>query len=446
MDMLNPNPQGKALSKTASNSAITIAASKSRNFGSIKQIGGTMAKALIEEAPDFRELAKKTYGKLKPVYEAADKGHDFWVCGHVFDTVIDYFLNIDKSDADSFAILAQKQSVDPGGAWYDDFSWWGIAALRASAAAVFSQKNQAEFRKIAVKAWEGASKGRDGWKDADQKKFAQFAPLFDGSDGGVWNHIIDDDYNPTPPQKNPPRQGGDPFGARQNTVTNAAYWVLAGRFYLETNQSSYRDAMAQEYRFLTKWFDYLPLSNLSLLRTLATSAIAKTVVRERVSKFKSGEKDWVYDPEFSWAGDQGLILGGWLNRLRMPGLSAPEYKAIIESATSLLFGSQDYLTRGKAKGILQPWWPSKGIGGDEFNKYKRDYWTGQAVYMRYLLAAFQVQDLRKSLQSQVFQDFIRQNADSVVNDPKREPAPQELVRLSNDLAILVAAVAMLPKQ
>ena len=85
---------------------------------------------MMADADDFREPAKRTYVDLKEAWE--QKGSDFWRLGHSFDSVIDYLATVDRTEASDFAELALTKYLEGGGAWYDDFAWWGIAGMRAA--------------------------------------------------------------------------------------------------------------------------------------------------------------------------------------------------------------------------------------------------------------------------------------------------------------------------
>lgn len=377
---------------------------------------------------EFKETAKSTYAALKPAFKSEPQVY-FWRLGHSFDTIVDYFVTTDDTDAKAFATIAIDRYNGGGGAWYDDFGWWGISGLKASAAAIFGDKNDQDFRSIAIACWKKmADNAPYGWKRADQKTFANYAPLFDG---GVWNHVVDEGCHPG---------GNNPLCGRQNTVTNGLYLVLAERLSLDKNvphHPDYRLAANHEYQFLNDWFE---LRSKPADQALMNNFVRdRAVVRERVSIFQSGIMDPDYRKDLAWAGDQGLILGGLVDRMRFVQRSSPEYKTLLATARKLMAGTMDYLARNSnEQGILQPWWPGGAPGGDD-----DDYWTGPAVYMRYLLNAFQNDDLKVDLLKPAYHAFIRANAEYVVNNLDRPQSTDKVVNLTNNLAILVAAIAML---
>lgn len=375
----------------------------------------------------FKAAAQQVYRQLKTSFpgEAA-----FWRCGHSFDTIIDYFTHVDSSDAANFEGTAYAKYNPTSWDWWDDYGWWGIAGLKAATAGVFSPEYAAKFLGIAGKAWlQMAENAPYGWKNANQQEFKDWAPLIDG---GVWNHVVDEQYHPG---------GVDQLGGRQNTVTNGLYLVLAQRLFLDGSippEPPYEPAMEQEYQFLRSWFDVQQGPALPLMNNYAPD---RAVVRERVNSFKSGAADPAFRSDLAWAGDQGLVLGGLVDRMRIVGKAAPEYPALLAMARKLMAGTRDYLTtQATPAGTLRPWWPDPSPGGGTDDV---DYWTGPAVYMRYLLNAFGNDDLKIDLLSPAYQAFILANAQYVVATPVRPPFDDQVVTLTNSLAVLVAAIVML---
>ena len=247
----------------------------------------------------------------------------------------------------------------------------------------------------------------------------------------MWNHTLDATYNPD--NSGGPGNG---LGGRQNTVTNGLHLVLAERLALAGNL--HQIIAGAEFEFLTRWFED-PDEDLRLMNDYQPG---RSVVRERVSYFLGGKRDPYYYKDLAWAGDQGLIVGGLADRMSLLGKASPDYEKVRAVAIRLMEGTKDYLARNTAQqGILQPWapCPPSSAPGDDPD----DYWTGPAVRMRYLLSAFENDDL-KSYLLQHYHEFIYANAAYVVENSNRQQSSDPVVNLTNDLAILVAAVAMLP--
>jgi hypothetical protein len=156
---------------------------------------------------------------------------------------------------------------------------------------------------------------------------------------------------------------------------------------------------------------------------------------------KPGAKDAAYRSDLAWTGDQGLVLSALVSRMRIVPSGSREYKQLLATARQLLAGAMDYLVDREKdpRGILGPWCPDPAPGDDD-----NDYWTGPGIFFRSLLYAYRANsDLKRDLQQQDAQDFIRANAEWVVADPDREQSEDPIVNQANNLATLVAAVGML---
>ena len=390
---------------------------------------------MMADADDYPEPAKRAYVDLKDAWEQT--GSDFWRLGHSFDSVIDYLAMVDRSEASDFAEVVLTKYLEGGGAWYDDFAWWGIAGLRAAQRSDLFGWRSLDFRRFALDSWKTLDGNAPyGWDRADHAKFADYEPLFDG---GVWNHVVDDGCNPS-------ASSPDHLCGRQNTVTNALYLVLANRLSLDAlvTTPAYLEAANREYAFLRKWFafDRAHDSKRALLHVHLQGGGTRALVRERVSSFLSGNTDVAYQRDWYWTGDQGLILSALVDRMRMVPSGSPEYGQLLATARQVIAGTRDHLVDRDMdrRGILRSWRPDSVPGGDD-----KDYWTGIGVYMRSLLYAYQTNtELKNDLQQQDAQDFIRANAEYVAKHPDRSTSEDKVVNLTNNLATLVAAVGMLP--
>jgi hypothetical protein len=373
---------------------------------------------------DFKAAARKKEAELKQAF-TDEPILRFWVLGHSFDTVLDYFLTTDKSDASAFGILARDRYNEAKNSgndyWWDDYGWWGIATVKAVTSKLFGG-DEIIFRTFAFECWTEINKAPDVWQRA--KANPQYKPYEPRFDGGVWNHDFDSGCNPG--------SGGDDLCGRQNTVTNGLYWLLAQRLYFEQQNVDYRRFADREFKFLNAWCNF-KTPDLALLNYYGNTK-EKVIVRERVSTFLAGGEDADYRRDLAWAGDQGLFLGGLVDRMRILGKGSPEYPGLLNIARGLLAGSRDYLTDPQT-GILRSWRPDPAPGRGDVG----DYSTGIGVYMRYLLSVYQNDDLKADLKQRAFQDFLRANAENVVN----QPSDNGLENLTNDLATLVAAIVIL---
>lgn len=368
----------------------------------------------------YRSAAQTRFQLLMQAYN--DPGDSYWRLGHAFDTVIDYLDTIDASGAGGVAEVVLRQYAETlkgsyDWEWFDDFGWWAIAMQRAMERPFFG-KYRPSFVEILAACW-NAPTGMNGkapytWERRAPGTYSTYRPAVEG---GVWNM-----YWPGTDGTRFPGPTGDPatdsLAAIQNTVVNGLYLVIAQRLG-RTNQDA-AAAANREWDFLMQWFN---TSDRPLWWQRSPGA---ALVHERVSHFADGSKSPFYVEDFAWTGDQGLILGGLTDRMSLVG-GGPGYTALLARTKELLAGVQGYLV---SDGQLQPW---TGPGGAE------DYKTGPAVFWRYLLHAFRNNaDLRAFLQGAAYQQLVRVNADAV----KETPSGQDVISLTNDLAVLVVAAAM----
>jgi len=396
-----------------------------------------MASTFVASEQELVQSAQTVYAALKAQWETYN--NYYWQLGHSFDTIIDYFAFIDGSDAANFSQIAQQgyQSSLGSACWYDDFGWWGISALKAA-------QHPKLFKDVApfVTIYEGCWKtmydnAPNVWANNQHNPAAApFRPRFDG---GVWNrgwtgkdecggtnHLPRDEAE----CKKDPAQGDNLEGI-QNTVTNGLYLVLALRLYEATNNALYLAAAKREYDFLNQWFNVSDSQNGLLF--VPGGGVPGALARERMSTYASGTRVCGYTPGLAWSGDQGIIVGGLIDRMIVvpsdnnPGSPASKYAVAILECVASLTNHNSY------HGVMQPWiW---GNGGDP-----GDYSTGVGVFMRYLLYADQKNTrIRNQTRNQDYRQLIAANVSAVPTNPTQDAG---LVPLTNWLAILVAAIQM----
>lgn len=195
---------------------------------------------------DLKAGAEARYKSLR---EAFSEG-PYWQCGHSFDTILDYYANVDSKDAASFAKEAVESAVPPPGAWWDDYGWWGIAALRAAQHGGWFPSHVADFKRIASECWEAMhGNAPHVWelrpRPEGKDYFRTLEPRFVG---GIWNSNWSRNVDKCKTGSCDPLKpcNGNLCGY-QNTVTNTLYWVLASRLYRFTRQPLYLQAADQEY-------------------------------------------------------------------------------------------------------------------------------------------------------------------------------------------------------
>ena len=112
----------------------------------------------------------------------------------------------------------------------------------------------------------------------------------------------------------------------------------------------------------------------------------------------------------------------------------------------ILAGIPDYLA---VDGQLLPWWPdpSPGFSSQKPAGDPADYRTGIAVFMRYLLAVYLLNnaDLKAALAP--YRDFAVANARHVLRYPSvmDRNVDASMSALTNDLAVLTAVIALVQK-
>jgi hypothetical protein len=384
---------------------------------------------------DLTTAANATYSKLKDVFQ---QDRNYWRLAQTFDTIVDYFIVTNATaEAAAFAQVAFDRYAASKGSWYDDYAWWAVANLKAAEHPELFGDATAAFFRNSLACWQRMAPSPAVW--AQVQANPKLAPLKPAVPGGVWNHGYDtaDDgaYNPLNPN-------GDILGGYQNTVTNGLRLVLTARLARHAGDAAgpYRDAMESEFQFLQAWFTMARPGFEPLLNVFDKD---KAVVRERISAYDSGLQLHGYRSRLAWAGDQGLIIGGLAERMALVGKADPTYPAMLAVVRQILAGVPDYLA---VDGLLLPWWPdpspgfsTKKPGGDP-----EDYRTGIAVYMRYLLLLHlqNNDDLKADLAP--YKAFVTANARHVLEYPSiaDRSVDATMVTLTNDLAVLVAAMAM----
>ncbi len=378
---------------------------------------------------DYRQAATKIFEWLMQNYDSS-----YWILGHSFDTIIDYLDNVDHSKAADVGNMVVKQYQialnKTGGydsAWFDDFGWWTVATQRAVGKPFFKPDVKNQFRGIMSECWKRFTGNAPYvW---DRRAPGTFNDYRSAVDGGAWNEYWVGTSSTFPGPKDGDPSSGTLQGI-QNTVTNALYLVAAQR--LGSTDPDAKTAAEREYNFLSNWFwqqQQDPLWWLPQPKDHPNAAL----VRERVSHFYNGREAGGFLKDWTWTGDQGLVLGALTDRMRVdPG----NYQWLLDRAKQLLIGARILLVN--ESGVLTSWtgFPENNApDGDA-----RDYSTGAGVFWRNVLYAWKGnQDLRAFLNDPAYRQFVRTSAD-VVKAPTNET---DLVALTNELAVLVAAAVIL---
>lgn len=209
--------------------------------------------------------------------------------------------------------------------------------------------------------------------------------------GGVWQYDMFQGERLGPPECTPNHVPGDAhrklsdprseycaLGPFQNTVMNGLYLELALRLAMHGQGTGTLAAAETELGFLHNWF--LVPGDASLLQSFPDGSM---LVGERVATYAElgGTYPAVegFAPDSAWCGDQGLILGGLVDRLLVDpiDLSDPmdQSRAIAIARGVLLHLVDDC-------GVM-PYSDGFDDHGDP-----DDYSCGSGVFWRYLLHGF----------------------------------------------------------
>jgi len=374
---------------------------------------GVMSMMLYSCRPGYRKAAEAEYAKLLDAwYYQGDEHRFMWYQGNALDTLIDYVAI--TQDQERGADLGDKiftlwAVAKPQGLWWDDFGWWGIAFLNAAKNyEILGQGNASEYLQNAADCLENhMDKATEVWSLAYEppcdvciaqppESWHRYEPRFAG---GIWNSAFaglspgpQEGCNPNKadPPPNPPIPVGTPgdycstLNPVQNTVTNGLFLVLNARYHMQ-NPGAQKDRSEQTlaiYEWFKNWME-IPDDEVTLCfgnQVKPSLLNAETgLVRERVGTYArdmtkpsacfTGAK-W-YEPELSWAGDQGIVLGGLVDILNS-GLSE-DNTWLIDRAKGILDGVRNHMTKGMigstndnlAPGVLRPWTKFDGWGSDE---------------------------------------------------------------------------------
>ena len=463
--------------------------------------------------PDYRKAAEREYKKLLDAWFYQGDEHTLmWYQGNALDTLIDY-VSITQ-DAGKGADLGEKIKIlwskaEPEGAWWDDFGWWGVAFLNAAKNyKILGQPDAAEYMENAADCLKDhMDKATAVWDMATQEpscipclntppaNWYRFEPRFTG---GVWNSAFagltpgpQESCNPnnTDPPPDPEIPVGTPeddcsiLNPLQNTVTNGLYLVLNTRYCLQNPQieETRRDRTLAIYGWFKNWMEVMDTEiTLCYGNTVKPSLLNSEtgLVRERVATYGqdilkspgcfTGVK-W-YEQDLSWAGDQGIVLGGLVDILNSD--LTEDNRWLLEKAKGIIDGVRNHMNKGVsgsthdnlAPEVLRPWtkfdgWGPDGdpdspftapggfgfgdpdyprVGDPEYDAVcsctnlqkdppcpseppkvaldpSTNYIAGPGIFMRYLLYAYQnSHDLKDHIRTLEYLAFLKANADAVM--------------------------------
>jgi hypothetical protein len=399
--------------------------------------------------PNFKDTLFNQFDQLTATFNGID-GKVFWRTGNTLDACVRFLVaaqqawgpndsqvqdakkNFQSLAQGSFQVFRDGYNGDSGkgftpGDWWDDYGWWGIAALSAyeNFDAVFTppvnpkpdcyaegdvskdcclQFAVDSWTVMTVYAWLKANADNTGPKPTVA--------------GGCWNNYYD--------EKDPDS------GGVENTITNVLYLTLSARLYLATagqekwkaqNQEFLNSACAS-YRWFGEWF-----INRGILdsRSPMPDQLIYWLLERPVSSgsdFNQKGKP-PYTPKQKWSGDQGVFFGGLAGILQMQDAIAdnPDIQALsadLQKAgrkyTALEYAA--YLLARLAQGsswlfTYDPFVLHEAVfSSDLINSYSADYATGKGVLMRYISEVKPVLDPTIN-----FQQYIVDSANAIINHP-----------------------------
>lgn len=415
----------------------------------------------------YRAAAQKVYTDMKSYF--ADAGGNMWTYGNAFDSVADFMMLTNQSDADLLANV--YSSFQLPGAWYDDFCWPAIAALKAYDPAyktVFAGQSTAYdksyielFQDYVISNWKVVHDGespstvhelgtQNVWNKINQTTWAAYAPRFTG---GAWQCDINSDLNDQ--QREPQNPGVNTLGPFQDTVMNDLLLVFSTRLAALTSDTSISTEVAQaaaaaksELGFLLNWFnqgtstDKVAMGDLLLKFSSETAYKANdysdgVLVRERVGTYAEQSGAYpplqAYDPDRAWGGDQGLMLGGLIDH---DSTTCTDIAVgIIKGVKNNMYYANDH---GNAwlHSIIDPTgWPGN-MCPSCYNA------GGGGIFMRNLLYALRTGniDVVSLLTSQEYINFVASLANTAVSGPDATGSQNyQFVNLTR-LAVLNVAI------
>ncbi len=385
---------------------------------------------------------------IQPNFSTYMAAGNIWRTTWALDTLTNYFLAVDSSNAASFAqsLLTNSLLDATNGFWWDDYGWDGIACERAALALPLAIATRSTFIENAINCWcymhgPGWKIGGEpnftvpypdicNWKTLlDQKKgdlgaanvfeywqknnsptyWADLKPRF--TPGGIWNTT---DAPAQPTAKMNACGAVQELAGLQNTVTNATYTLLSNRLlalsvqpayahYFESKRVNTQEiylAGARQLRWFLSWFQSA-IPNASLLYDINPAFPDTSIlIRERAPMMANGQWSAGYCHTLGWMGDQGLMIGA----LRESSLAthpahpgerpdaalAATFGAIINGVMRSAWSKSGYTT---STAVLRPWVQYSG-GQGTYDSYPAgddaDYQTGPAVFCSYLEQAMAI--------------------------------------------------------
>ncbi|MCB9469825.1 MAG: hypothetical protein H6677_16265 [Candidatus Obscuribacterales bacterium] len=341
----------------------------------------------------FKEYADTTYQKLLPIWqdglkEAENKSgwlyQDYWKAGNSLHAVINYLVAAGREDSDKLVknnhdlVYQPRSSYPAGGAWRDDYGWWGVAFANAylNHDKLGLDKDLANnCLNAAQNCWNILSKNAD-----DNESFRHAFPGNDirtiGADYCPWNNEGAKSFVENYRQINPV----------PNTVTVCGFWSLTLSLYKIFYSSPDRTKYEEAIKKITDWYSFLYTYHSTTQPNILFNSFG--LVRETPNPWP--HQIWCFDLDRAWSADQGVFWYCLIETKKIFGSASETYK----QAESML----EYLVKGflndsgnSSNALIRQLYFKEFVTRDvpetkdsNLSNFNDNYCTGPGVFMRYL--------------------------------------------------------------
>lgn len=348
---------------------------------------------------NIRECADKTYELLLPVWEdGLDQGADgygwlladYWKGGNTLDAVINYLCTSGLQDTRKFVerslkLYGHKSKYPDGGAWRDDYGWWGKAFVNAYINAKKLGLDDATTKKCLAEAdncWtilnKSASENQSYGKGFDTAKKLVGAAYCAWNNDGAAEYFKSDTSRFLDPHT-------------PNSITNAGYLAISTELrdnpnikYRSVISTCYEEWLLMAFEFSASGFPNALLNDYSLIRE---------TVRPDM------HMNWCFDLDRAWSADQGIYIYNMLVATSKESFLPPAIKTRIQKLLDrLLSWYSPYPLNGDKNAPTRSWnslivdgifrdFETKTIPSfldANLSNYNNNYVTGPGVFTRYL--------------------------------------------------------------
>ncbi|MCA9814552.1 MAG: hypothetical protein KC652_05505 [Cyanobacteria bacterium HKST-UBA01] len=342
---------------------------------------------------EFGENADTTYQNLLPIWKdglkkaEAEDGwlyKDYWKAGNSLHAVINYLVAADRKDTDGLVkanhdlVYLPRSSYPAGGAWRDDYGWWGVAFANA-----YLNRDKLELdNTLADNCLDAAKNCWDILSNSAEENY-NYHPSFATDE----IRIIGADYCPWN------NDGAQVFVENQrqispvpNTVTVCGFWSLTISLYKISKTPPFGPKYQEAIRRIVGWFSLLHTYYSTTQPNLLFNSFG--LVRETPNPWP--HHMWCFDLDRAWSADQGVF---WY--------CLAETKKIFETSTETHKQADlmlNYLEKGfksnpgnSSNSLIQDLLFKEFVTqqvpetkDSNLSNFNNNYCTGPGVFMRYL--------------------------------------------------------------